>query len=106
MKRQEGHLPEWQGLVVGCRILGVLAVDVCKGFVVTTMCLSCEKAEFSCCSSRAAVKHVVGKARCPKKKYINKNCFKKGSGWKGGKKNKKQTINKRRKHVRKKSIMV
>ena len=23
------------------------------------------------------------------KKYINKNCFKKGSGWKGGKKNKK-----------------
>ena len=43
MKRQEGHLPERQGLVVGCRILGVLAVDVCKGFVVTTMCLSCEK---------------------------------------------------------------
>ena len=31
------------------------------------------------------------------KKYINKNCFKKGSGWKGGKKTKKQTIYKRRK---------
>ena len=68
MKRQEGHWPEWQGLVVACRILGVLAVDVCKGFVVTTMCPSCEKKQ-SCkfCSSRAVVKDVVGKARCPKK---------------------------------------
>ena len=63
------HWPEWQGLVVASRIPGVLAVDVCKGFAVTTMCLSCEKMQCSkTCSNKAWVKHVVGKARCPNNK--------------------------------------
>ena len=42
MKKQGEHWPEWQGLVVASRLPGVLAVDVCKGFALTTMCLSCE----------------------------------------------------------------
>ena len=69
MKKQGEHWPEWQGLVVASRIPGVLAVDVCKGFAVTTMCLSCEKMQCSkTCSNKAWVKHVGGKARCPKKR--------------------------------------
>ena len=69
MKKQGEHWPECQGLVVASRIPGVLAVDVCKGFAVTTMCLSCEKMQCSkTCSNKAWVKHVGGKARCPKKK--------------------------------------
>ena len=78
MKKQGEHWPEWQGLVVASRIPGVLAVDVCKGFAVTTMCLSCEKMQCSkTCSNKAWVKHVVGKARCPKNKNIKIDKFQK-----------------------------
>ena len=78
MKRQGEHWPEWQGLVVASRIPGVLAVDVCKGFAVTTMCLSCEKMQCSkTCSNKAWVKHVVGKARCPKHEEYKNRCFEK-----------------------------
>ena len=105
LERQEGHLPEWQGLVVGCRILGVLAVDVCKGFVVTTMCLSCEKLQSSHSAAAEQWSNMwLAKQGVPKntinKTYINKNCLKKGSGWKGGKTNK----NKEEKHVRKRNL--
>ena len=61
---------------MGCRIPGVLAVDVCKGFAVTTTCPSCEKMQSSkFCSSRAGVKHVVGKARYPKNYQKTKYIF-------------------------------
>ena len=73
MKKQGEHWPEWQGLVVASRIPGVLAVDVCKGFAVTMMCLSCEKMQCSkTCSNKAWVKHVGGKARRPKKRDWDK----------------------------------
>ena len=40
-----------------------------SSFAVTTMCLSCEKMQCSkTCSNKAWVKHVGGKARCPKKR--------------------------------------
>ena len=74
-------MPEWCGLVAGCRI-----VDVCKGFGVTTMCLSCEKLQ-SKWPNMWLPKQGVPKNN-KNKIYINKTCFKKGSGWKGGKTNK------------------
>ena len=86
MKKQGEHWPEWQGLVVASRIPGVLAVDVCKGFAVTTMCQSCEKMQCSkTCSNKAWVKHVGGKARCPKKrdKFQKIKIFCKQNKWEG-----------------------
>ena len=56
-------------------IPGVLAVDVCKGFAVTMMCLSCENAVLQLLR-QACVKHVVGKARCPKNKILKDNTSK------------------------------
>ena len=66
----ENYRDEEAGGTLACRIPGLLAVDVCKGFAVTMMCLSCEKCSSKYSSSKVWVKHVVGKARCPKKNII------------------------------------